>query len=102
MTGILGMVLFFLLFPGRMQELVIGLMAKKPPPAVDALHGIGKTRSRLEQELKLADRKLALRTPRSYYLVINSSSNRFILYRGGLVIKINIIQINFSAPYLPR
>lgn len=83
-AGILGMVLFFLVFPGLMQELVIGLMAKKSPPAVDAPHRVGETRIRLEKELKQAERKLALRTPRSYYLVINSSSNRFILYRGGM------------------
>ena len=42
---------------------------------------------KLESEISALDRKLNAKRPRSYYLVINSSSNEFSLYKGEKMIK---------------
>lgn len=41
----------------------------------------------LEREILYLDRKLASKKPGSYYMVINSSSNEFSLYKGKQLIK---------------
>lgn len=43
---------------------------------------VQEARTKLEGEQAILTRKLATKTPKSYYLVINSSSNEFSLYRG--------------------
>lgn len=48
---------------------------------------VEKKRATLEKKLNLTQRKLDWKTPRSAYLVINSSLNDFSLNRGGQVIK---------------
>lgn len=44
-------------------------------------------RQSLIKEIKRLDRKLDSKTPKSYYLVINSASNEFALYKGSELIK---------------
>jgi L,D-transpeptidase ErfK/SrfK len=44
-------------------------------------------RNKISQEISILDRKLNARRPGSYYLVINSASNEFVLYRGTEVIR---------------
>jgi L,D-transpeptidase ErfK/SrfK len=41
----------------------------------------------IEKEISGLDRKLNAKRPASYYLVINSASNEFVLYRGDKMIK---------------
>ena len=41
----------------------------------------------LGQEIKVLDKKLDAKTPRSFYLIINTASNKFSLYQGKLLIK---------------
>ena len=44
-------------------------------------------RRKISQEVAALDRKLDAKRPKSYYLVINSASNEFELYRGAQLIK---------------
>jgi L,D-transpeptidase YbiS len=48
---------------------------------------LGLIRYKINHKIAALDRKLDARKPRSYYLVINSASNEFFLYRGGELIK---------------
>lgn len=41
----------------------------------------------IDKEIKALDKKLAAKTPKSFYLIINSSSNVFSLYKGTQLIK---------------
>jgi L,D-transpeptidase ErfK/SrfK len=77
-------VIFLIFIPVSMQKMVIGLMERDSTRNLPVVAGIDETKARLEKETRQVERKLAAFVPRSHYLVINSSSNRFILYRGGL------------------
>ncbi len=48
---------------------------------------LASLRRKISQEIIPLDRKLNAKRPGSYYLVINSASNEFVLYRGGEIIK---------------
>lgn len=48
---------------------------------------IDKTKKTITKETAKIDKKLASKVPRSYYLVINSSSNEFVLYKGNTPLK---------------
>ncbi len=43
--------------------------------------------AKLNREIKALDRKLAAKTPRSAYLIINSTENEFSLYQGGKLVR---------------
>ncbi|RPI46443.1 MAG: L,D-transpeptidase [Bacteroidetes bacterium] len=66
-----------------MQKMVIGIMKVHSTRDLAEPGDIETIKKQLEWEAQQAERRLAAFTPRSYYLVVNSSSNRFILYRGG-------------------
>ncbi len=42
---------------------------------------------KVTREIALLDKKLKIKTPQSYYLIINSSSNEFVLHKGNQIIK---------------
>ncbi len=44
-------------------------------------------KQQLEYDLARLDKKLASKTPRSYYLIINTASNEFSLYKGSELIR---------------
>jgi len=46
-----------------------------------------RAQQKIRSEIAVLDRKLNSKKPKSYYLVINSASNEFVLYRGELMIK---------------
>ena len=48
---------------------------------------IVKGKEILRQEINVLDKKLDAKTPRSFYLIINTASNEFSLYQGKLLIK---------------
>lgn len=48
---------------------------------------IDKAKKSISKEIAKIDKKLASKVPRSYYLVINSSSNEFVLYKGNAQLK---------------
>ncbi len=50
-------------------------------------NAIGEAQAGLEGQLKIMKGKLSAKTPRSYYLIINSSSNEFSLYKGTELIR---------------
>lgn len=83
--AVLFLFLFIMFVPGLLQRLVIEAgMSGAGKNTVDPA-GIAPVRDRLEDELRQTAYKLARRTPRSQYLVINSSSNKFTLYKGKAV-----------------
>ncbi len=45
------------------------------------------TQKKITKEIAVLDKKLLSKTPKSYYLIINSSSNEFYLYKGKELIK---------------
>ncbi len=58
-------------------------------PVVSSADSITLTRAqlRLVRDIEKMDKKLNAKTPRTYYLVINSASNEFSLYEGGKLVK---------------
>jgi len=48
---------------------------------------LNSERQKIEREIYGLDKKLNAKRPASYYLVINSASNEFVLYRGDEMIK---------------
>ncbi|MBN1119210.1 MAG: L,D-transpeptidase [Bacteroidales bacterium] len=46
-----------------------------------------KARDNIKREIGLVDKKLNSKRPRSYFIVINSASNEFVLYKGNEIIK---------------
>lgn len=83
--AVLFLFLFIVFVPGLLQRLVIEAgMSGAGKTTVDPA-AIVHARDNLEDELQQTATKLARRTPRSFYLVINSSSNKFTLYSGKTV-----------------
>ncbi|MBC8321073.1 MAG: L,D-transpeptidase [Bacteroidetes bacterium] len=46
-----------------------------------------RTKKKISMEISNLDKKLTAKTPKSYYLVINTASNEFSLYKGTQLIK---------------
>lgn len=48
---------------------------------------LSQAKEKIENEVEILNKKLGAKTPNSYYLVINSASNNFSLYKGNELIK---------------
>lgn len=46
-----------------------------------------EVQAKIIPEISILDKKLAVKTPKSYYLIINSTSNEFSLYKGNQLVK---------------
>jgi len=80
-------VLFMLLVPWMTRALVWVFNAPGPDPTALDERELLAAQKKIRGEIAVLDRKLANRKPRSYYLVINTASNEFTLYRGTQVIR---------------
>ena len=48
---------------------------------------LGLAQQKITREIAVLDRRLNAKMPKSYFLVINSASNEFALYKGNAIIK---------------
>ena len=74
-----------MVYPCLIQRGVLSLIGNRSETPVPG-EQLEETRTSLERQVQTVDRKLLLKIPRSYYLVINSSANEFTLYKGTQMI----------------
>jgi L,D-transpeptidase YbiS len=75
------------MLPVIMRNGLISLKLKNNSEIILEDEIIAKAKKNIEKDLKKIDQKLNRKAPKSYYLVINSAANEFILYRGNQVIR---------------
>jgi len=68
---------------------VIGWQTQKPSHNTTSVspEKLASEQQKIEREISVLDRKLDSKRPKSYYLVINSASNEFSLYKGDKIIR---------------
>jgi L,D-transpeptidase ErfK/SrfK len=80
-------VLFMLLIPWMTRVMVWKFNEPEVDPAILDEQEVQVARKKIQREIAVLDRKLAARKPGPCYLVINSASNEFSLYRGDKMIR---------------
>ncbi len=85
--AVAAMVVFMILLPVAARMLVWQAYRHPRPPEGVTGAQLQSARERISGETRTLERELAAKTPRSYYLVINSASNEFSLWRGGMLIR---------------
>ncbi len=83
---ILVIVLVFLI-PACLRFVLLQVKTIGINPVILNQEEIAVTKKKIVQETKLINEKLDARTPKSFYLIINSSSNEFSLYKGFQLVK---------------
>lgn len=73
--------------PFLVQNIIINQKLKANRFIIEDSLKIQQLKNKLEKDIELLNRSLDAKTPRSYYLVINSSSNEFRLLKGKKLIK---------------
>ncbi|HAF29449.1 MAG TPA: hypothetical protein DCG75_10420 [Bacteroidales bacterium] len=86
-SSVVIIIVCLFLFTILLQKILISIKFHEKVLAIDQQDELLKAQNGLEKELKALDKKLASKTPRSYYLVINSASNEFTLHKGTQTIK---------------
>ena len=82
---IVAMLVFII--PACLRFVLIQVKTTVINPIVLNQEEIVSTQKKIRLETKLLNDKLEARTPKSFYLVINSSSNEFSLYKGSKLVK---------------
>lgn len=79
---------FVVFIPEKVPGLVMPLFTS-PSPVVQLLdaYSVGEEQAELEKQILATNRKIGAVTPRSFYMVINSSGNEFKLYKGDKLIR---------------
>ena len=77
----------FIILSIQSQNLIINLKLHKNITVKDRTNDFELAKAKLEKDIKQLNHKLDSKTPKSHYLVINSSSNEFSLYKGKNLIK---------------
>ncbi len=81
------LVLLILISPWLMKNIIVRLsLSESETTASDSIE-LGITKKKLAADIATMDRKLKAKMPKTHYLVINTSSNEFTLYRGNTMIK---------------
>lgn len=86
-SSVVIIIVCLFLFTILLQKTLISIKLHEKDLATDQQDELLKAQNGLEKELKALDKKLASKTPRSYYIVINSASNEFTLHKGTQTIK---------------
>jgi len=84
LMAILSGILFL---PVILQPVVIQLKLNDKNKFKIEAEEIFMVKSKLEKEIKKLEGKIISKMPKSYYLIINSASNEFTLYKGKQIIK---------------
>lgn len=86
-ASIIALVALVLIIPVLVRTIVWTVETRRPISGiVDEQELIGAEKN-LNREIALLDIKLKSKRPRSYFLVINSASNEFVLYRDEKIIQ---------------
>jgi len=80
-------VAFVFVFPLIIRFIIWSVMAAKPVTLQTDMESLESARRKIGQEIAALDRKLDAKRPGSYYLVINSASNEFMLYKGAEIVR---------------
>lgn len=87
---IVGVVIFIIIFSilsSWVQRVVINTNLNKDVFSNYNNEELLKAKNKIQNEIKLLNFKLAMKTPKSHYLIINSASNEFSLYKGETLVK---------------
>ena len=76
-----------IIFPVLFQYILINIKLHSTQISIFPPEKLQVTKNKLEKEIVVLNRKLAGKTPDSYYLVINSADNEFTLFRGTKIIR---------------
>ncbi len=79
--------LFLITIPLLVRNIVLQASFEKVATVQADQEKIDNALKTTTKEIAKIDKKLASKVPRSYYLVINSSSNEFVLYKGNTPLK---------------
>lgn len=84
---LIGILLVLLMMP----KIINGIIIKSIQLSQDKTQGdpenIAKITRSLDREIEILNRQILNKTPRSFYLVINSTTNEFSLFKGKNIIK---------------
>ncbi len=75
------------MLPVLLQNILINLKLPHKKVLAQQTDAIEMATSKINKEIKELDRKLAAKIPKSYYMIINCSSNEFTLLKGDKIIK---------------
>jgi L,D-transpeptidase YbiS len=81
------LIALILIVPIIIREIIWIIPASEQSPSQLELNNLLQVQQNITNEIALLDKKLNAKRPKSYFLVINSSSNEFILYKGDEIIK---------------
>jgi len=79
--------LLMILIPVFVRILILQIDFSNEQKLIANQEEIPDVKEKTYKEIKALEKKLAAKTPRSYYVVINSASNEFSLYKGMQLIK---------------
>lgn len=74
-------------FPILVRSIIWTMPLSKPAMTVADSMDLSALQRNISRDLAILDKKLNTKRPRSYYLVINSASNEFVLCRGAEIVK---------------
>jgi len=86
-SKVLVLIICVILFSVLLQKILINIKLYEKVDTTYQPDELLIAKNGLEKELKMLDKKLVAKTPRSYYLVINSALNEFTLFKGTQAIK---------------
>lgn len=86
-AGIIIFIIVFNILSIWVQRAAINIKLRKEYVANYQADELLKAKIKIEKEIKLLNQKLGLKVPKSYFLVINSASNEFSLYKSEILIK---------------
>ncbi len=83
----LTVLLLLIVVPLTLRALIWVSMENETPGAQPDELQLATARTKTEKEITRLDKKLTALSPKSYYLIINSASNEFSLYKGQDTVK---------------
>jgi L,D-transpeptidase ErfK/SrfK len=85
--AVAAMATFVIVLPLAARLIVWHTQRNTRPPEGITPALLQSARDQISGEIRTLERELARKTPKSYYLVINSASNEFSLCRGGVLVR---------------
>ena len=76
-----------LILPGLTQSIIFPITKVHPNKTVSDSIAYNKVKTELEKEVLLLEKKLDAFTPKSHYLIINSTNNEFLLMKGKQLVR---------------
>lgn len=80
-------VALIVLIPALIRSIVWVYISTKPQNQSISEEALKASREKILNEITVLDKNLEIKKPKSYYLIINSASNEFSLFKGNELIK---------------